>query len=488
MTDEAFASISRDLVRSTGQFSWAMMLFAVQQFSYLLGAASVSEAATQSTSSLARVIREMDSQLRQPFKNAFRAGDQAQRGLVDFGTDGDGRSAVKTGFEAARAAAEAFASMLPANDGQLPFRELESKLLAFNLFEHVDTELKIPRNRGLSLTELIARTSGLDPFSVVWATEGLGHFYTEQAWSKNLVPRALLKNVARSLPASSLIPLHAGLGLSVATRLLSTVGDQPTVSELRNAVERFVAICEDNAQGPLAQVSIEALGLAARTLYPQLTRLIDLALRDANPAAVPYFWHGVGRGLYFCPTHFVPLPGLRGRAIRMALEEPPHDIGCLNAAAGIAWAITLVNIRCPACVADVLARNSAEVEASPGFRNGVGSALAVWQCCSPRDEILRRFCEYKPTSSDCRAAAAWDRNVRVPCITVREAFGDEDPENLAQLFRFQPVVPERESISVAEVGRGFVSESNFRSEFAVDQFVSGLVHRLSRAYVNGKAV
>lgn len=50
---------------------------------------------------------------------------------------------------------------------------------------------------------------------------------------------------------------------------------------------------------------------------------IDDLLAKTNSPTLAYFWHGMGRGLYFLPTEFVPADGLTWQALQKAQREPP---------------------------------------------------------------------------------------------------------------------------------------------------------------------
>jgi hypothetical protein len=153
------------------------------------------------------------------------------------------------------------------------------------------------------------------------------------------------------------------------------------------------------------------------------------------PVLAEYFWHGVGRGLYFAPTHALPNSGSHRRAFEKAWREPPDEAGRRNATAGLAWALTLVNLRHPEILAGAL-RRSGDIGSAEAFANGVASAAVVWHEIVGRDEHLEAFLAYR--SPD--LGGLWSDLVAGPCeealqdsqLRLRQGFG------LADLFRFQP--------------------------------------------------
>ena len=60
---------------------------------------------------------------------------------------------------------------------------------------------------------------------------------------------------------------------------------------------------------------MEALGLVTRLRCPELVRIVDWRLSAIDPELVGYFWHGVGRGLYFLPLNALPCASSSWRAV-----------------------------------------------------------------------------------------------------------------------------------------------------------------------------
>jgi hypothetical protein len=347
------------------------------------------------------------------------------------------RRAMQFTFDALQQSAAAFSRFVPGRENQLAWQELQRKLRAFVLFEHVDTALDLPPLADVSLSMMVARAAALGPHLAVWATEGLGHYYAERAWAGAPPQRLLNDERTSELPAWSLIPLHTGMGLSVANRVLAQLGPACASSEIGSALARFVNLCRDNARVGYAEAAVEALGLVARNLYPQLVMLIDEHLATSDEELLAYFWHGVGRAIYFAPTNFLPCADARRRAVESALDEPPHELGRRNALAGLAWALALVNLEQPEIIETVLRQEGERLTGSDAFANGIGSALAVWQDAAPDDPALAAFLRHQPAVD---VAEQWRRHVQLPAVEalqqVYPAFKAQ--QRLGELFRYQP--------------------------------------------------
>ncbi|MEK6279432.1 MAG: hypothetical protein AABN95_03685 [Acidobacteriota bacterium] len=399
----------RELVKSWASSTWAVVLLSVSQLGRMLEATD----SRRGTDAFESVTRAVESQLNQEMRMFFQTGDQLQKGLTNamFGdfTDADlSRLTARTAFDVARCVAATTACLSPGRQNRLAWLELQNKLETFNLFAHVDLAMDLPRPRVASLAELVERASKLGPYRSVWAMEGVGHLYAELCGARAIPVD--LRGQAGALPASSLVALHAGAGLSFASRCLETITPQSADAEVRAALERFVTLCDENSHDAYLGATYEALGLAARNLHPQLLADIDRHLAEMSEELVGYFWHGVGRGIYFAPTNFLPNGG--GRALNQALQESPHDLGRLNAVAGLVWALVLVNVRHPEVIANFL-RDKADELNCDVFANGLYSAVVIWRDSSTDDEVLNAFCRYRP--ADLRTSALWETYVSAPC-------------------------------------------------------------------------
>lgn len=351
----------------------------------------------------------------------FRAGSRlsgASLGLFrDFlspGMPGEERIRATT-LRMFRESAGIVGELVP-GEGQTEWWELENKLQAFE---------------GFSVPRPPARE---DPYASLWRMEGLGHVRGQGAG--DVPPRDLLSaDRLAGLPAGAAVPLHTGSALAFAERLLADL-DGRQASD-RDLLWRWLDHCRDDFQPGYRTLAVEALGLVARNLSPCRLGRLDELLAAVDPVLTEYLWHGVGRGLYFAPTHLAPWSGACRRAFAKAESEPPHEAGRRNAAAGLAWALTLVNVRSPEVVEAALGSWGVSPGCRQAVANGVSSALLVWRHWAGWDPLLARFLGYQPQRPD--RARQWDRRVLDPC---RAALAGSPPDlgrrdHLAALFRFQ---------------------------------------------------
>src|SRR2546430_16394524 len=139
--------------------------------------------------------------------NQFTAGS----GAIGFDALNP-RGMMRASLDAARISAEVLKLILPGQVSRVVWQEFKNKLQAFDLFENVDSVLSLSDGTDLPLIKLVEKTRALEAYRAVWATEGLGHYYTEMCWNRTGTPKDLLRNSdADALPVNSLPALHAGL-------------------------------------------------------------------------------------------------------------------------------------------------------------------------------------------------------------------------------------------------------------------------------------
>lgn len=330
--------------------------------------------------------------------------------------------------------------LVPGQEGRVIWQEFRNKLEAFNLFENVDSALDLTWKPGLPLRQLVKKTEALDTYRTVWATEGLGHYHTEMCWEHGRVPHSVITNDdVRGLPAATMTALHAGMGLSLANRLLKTIEIRSPEARIYDVLVQFIELCRNNAQPGYLGATYEALGLVIRNLYPQLVQVVDRQLQRIDENQVGYFWHGVGRGIYFAPTNFLPFNNAPWRAVEMSQREPPHEIGRLNALAGLVWALVLVNIRHPQVLEMLLKRHRNELTKSDAFSNGVSSSILIWRDSTADDSYLSALCQHQPESSDMTLVELWNQQVLQACRDALHRFYPvlKEHDCLGEVFRYQ---------------------------------------------------
>jgi len=350
------------------------------------------------------------------------------------------RSLMKMSLDVIRLSAEAVKLLMPGQGSRVVWQEFRNKLQAFALFENVDSVLSLSAATDVPLTRMVEKTRALEAGSAVWVTEGLGHYHTEKSWDESGPPKDLLrKSNLDALPANSLTPLHAGMGLSLANRLLKTIRAPDSESEVHRVLEKFIELCQHNSRSGYVGVSYEALGLVTRNLYPHLVQIVDRQLRVTDEKLVSYFWHGVGRAIYFAPTNFLPFNSSPWRAVEMAQREPVHEIDRFNALAGVAWAMTLVNIRQPEILETLLRHHGNELSHSDAFSNGVSSAIVVWRDSTGDDSCLDGLSRHQPELSNSDFYRLWTELVLLPCRDALQRLYPiiKEHDCLGEVFQYQ---------------------------------------------------
>src|SRR3990172_1164865 len=82
-------------------------------------------------------------------------------------------------------------------------------------------------------------------------------------------------------------------------------------------------------------------------------------------------------------------------------------LGRRNAAAGFAWAITLVNMRFPIIMETLLKYHGEEFLKDDAFANGVMSSLIMLYDITPDDSVLAAYRQHRTAASDARVAELW---------------------------------------------------------------------------------
>jgi hypothetical protein len=337
----------------------------------------------------------------------------------------------RTGFGAAlglmQRSAQLMGAFLPGHEMQ----EAQNKLEAFRLFAYVDRELRFPANLP-SLQYMVRRAEALPPWRRIFALEGVAHYYTNGATADSPLIRLLADP---GLPETAMVPMHSGMGTSLAGAALSRLGDQPSNADLRGALDGFFELCHANSRPGWHENSIEAMGLAVRTLHPNLLMHVSRVTGEIDSTAQHLFWHGVGRALYFVPMHFVTFGGSHERALHAAIDEAPTLEDRRNTVAGLVWAVTLVNIRHPAVLENLLGVCRA-IRMPAAVTNGIVSAMMVWRHMIPESEEF--LAPYLRTGS-----GPWNDLVVAPAV---HAFAETLPGltapgqcSIATLFQYHDV-------------------------------------------------
>lgn len=422
-----------ELSKSALRYSWAMSLFGVKELANLLtpgrGGVRRAQAAFYS------VTQATEDEFGDPLRAAFELGNDLQREFVDLTFDFltlralNPRYLARLGSDIAEQSQETLRAYAPGENCRLSWREFQNNYEVFNLVRHVP--LNIPHGGGdFPIERLITQAYALGAYPDLWAVEGLGHDYAASFWGRGVPARNILSDErARHFPSKSLTMLHAGMGLFFAQQLFKTVTPYGPPEDVRRALHEFVTLCRENAREGYTGAAYESLGLVVRTLYPQLVAAVDCQLSETEPELLSYFWHGAGRALNFLPVYFVP--GLAS-PWRAAEREPPHELGRLNMLAGLSWAKTIVNVRQPEIIENILRTQCRALSDARAFTNGLMSTLIMGYDVTPGDLYITQFIDYRPDPSDPRMAELWDGLVRRP---ARDA-----------VLRYHPVLKEHERL------------------------------------------
>lgn len=391
----------RDLAKSVLSFSSAATLFGTSQVGRLLNRRGADRAGDRVARRLDEVVHAASRSFEGPLWTAFTRADSAQRGLVDIVADVvrlDPAGLLASSGPLLQPALSPLNPLISAIDRAIPDRaielqwlELNNKIEIYFLVQNAVARLGISPHERAPLPELAERAYALGPFLALWAVEGLGHYYAAEAMKDDPAPRGLLTSAeAEDVPTGSLLMLHAGIGLAFAQRLLGSITPQTPRQDVRATVEEFVRLCRENSRPGYVGAAYESLGLVTRTFHPQLLEVVEREVQPLGDELLGYFWHGVGRAIYFAPRNFLPCNRIDWSRVA---DAAPHEIGRMNIIAGLAWATTLVNMRQPDILLDVLRGQSAFLEWSTAFGNGLKSSLVMRQDTTPGADVLRRFCD-----------------------------------------------------------------------------------------------
>lgn len=253
-------------------------------------------------------------------------------------------------------------------------------------------------------------------FPAVWGVEGLGLYHVEACRANHLPIKGILSTPQlENLPSGSMTMLHAGLGLSFARGCLNglSAGSPPT--ELRKALEEFIRLCRDNSRPGYLGCAFESLGLVSLVLHtPEMAQALDRELASIDPVVATFMWRGAGRALYFHPKHFIP--GLRcpWRGIAMSRAIAPHETARQNLRAGVAWPTTIVNIRHPEIMEQVLLYQGENDPDRDLFVNGVMSSMVMRFDTTPEGPYIKPFIAHQPDPKNELLCRLWKRDIKDP--------------------------------------------------------------------------
>jgi len=440
----------RDVTKAMVSFTWAMSVFGMQQLAnaMLLDQKKVTEDSDVATQALAANLGQLPSAV-------FLLGDSMQRellrntfSLLEPSAWNQNSDAVKDLIEQT---SETFRGLNPFQSGSLTVPELQNKTEVFRLVLQIPGRLDLPDKPPYPvLTDVVAKAYDMEDYPALWAVEGLGHWYGDTFYKQEQIPHGILQGGRLSgLPEKSLTMLNAGIGMAIAQHWMKTINHYSDPSDVRHALRQVVSLCRDNATPGYEGAALESLGLITQNgqFYDEarpdeMVQIVGRELLEINaPDAFEYFWHGVGRSHYFLPINFLPGYGSIWHAVDMIEKATAHDSTArLNAISGLAWGVTMVNIRNPEILANVLKYHGDELATDNAFANGVASGLIMRQDTTPNASFISALYGYEPDASDADLVRHWNEQIQQPCQQVLAAGGYyqklRDEHRLGQIFRY----------------------------------------------------
>ncbi len=291
-------------------------------------------------------------------------------------------------------------------------------------------EIPTPTPHPFPIDTYLERAYEREDYAALWAVEGLGHLFGENqldAGDTSEATNLLGGSGADGLSAKSMLMLHAGIGLAYAQRLLGELNTQPSDEEILEATRKIFELCRQNSRPSHLGATVESLGLVTRTFESKLLSQVDRAVEELEPQWRGYFWHGVGRALYFLPLNFLPCS--TWEAVEMATRESVDDISRHNLYAGVGWAMAMVNLRSPNVLTDLVIKpHGDKLLGNIWFQNGIASALVMRQDTTPGTPLIQAFLDTTENSNDSKLQSQWETIVSAP---ARKALDTTGPELLA---------------------------------------------------------
>ncbi len=199
-------------------------------------------------------------------------------------------------------------------------------------------------------------------------------------------------------------------------------------------LEEFVALCKNNSRKGYLGAAVESLGLETRDFYPGLLDVVHQQLRKNSSGVRGVLLAWSRRALYFSRKYFVPALTAWGGID----EETRNCPDQLSAMAGLAWAITLVNMRQPAIMENMLRSYVEDSQLGQGFINGVVSSLIMRQDTTPAEPFIAAFYQHRPVN-DSLLATIWENSITAPAQAALRTYYPVLQQHgaLDEVFRYQ---------------------------------------------------
>lgn len=383
---------------------------------------------------LYRATTRIEAQLDGPAAVVYQIATSAQWGAYGFAADAltggifRPSSTVRCADRAVDQTREAALAVTASSAAAI--QQARNTLAVYDLVKKPEPAL---RDSGAALDQLVALSYTQGSFPAIWAVEGLGQEFCRRRWPDKL---AEFRSAIETLPAQALSMLHAGLGLAAADEIMADLTPYDDERRLREGLARFLEICENYSRPGYSACAVESLGLVTRTWHPRNVRRVDKTLQAIAPRAVPYFWHGAGRALYFAAPYLLQPFNSPWSA---ADSESPHAEGRRNMRAGLAWATTLVNMRNPSVLEALLKARGRQLLSDDAPRNGVAGCATMGFDTLPGHPGLAELASWRP--ADSRLARDWESLFAEPLRSAREIYQPvlRTSGRLDEAFREQPL-------------------------------------------------
>lgn len=438
----------REFTKLTLSLPWAMSLFGMEQLTNVV----LPQHSGKATAAFDAITQAAGAQLSELVQGLFLLGDNLQRETTDLAfnllTPEVFNPWSRVTSEFMQQSTEIFRSLNPLQNGTLTLQELQNKVQVFVLVRNIPGTLQLPAEPPYpTLREVVQRAYAMEAYPTLWAVEGIGHWYGDTFFVRHEVPRGILTAAnVRDLPAESLTMLHAGIGMSFAQYWMKTVNHRSPLADIRYVLTQVIALCHDNSQPGYVGAALESLGLITRngqfyseTRPDEMVQIVSRELAHLDPEVFEYFWRGVGRAHYFLPIHFVPGYGSSWHAVKMIRNAVPNEQAWRNAIAGLAWGITMVNIRHPQVVASFLQHHGAQLAVDDSFANGVASSLMMRYDTTPDAPFIAPFYHYQPDATDPQLVQLWQYHVQQPSTVALQEYYPvlKRHQRLGEIFRYQ---------------------------------------------------
>jgi hypothetical protein len=324
---------------------------------------------------------------------------------------------------------------------KLAMKELVNKIKAFTYFQHINIILKFDIKKQKSPVDVLGLLDRLDTENFLWAAEGIGYLFTEKIVNQEFPGSHLF--LVNDYEHNFLGILHSGMGMSLANNFLMKVDMAKDWPFLTKGIKQYLSLLNKVSLPGYEKIPVESLGFISRLLFPDFLPVINQLFHEVDDELVPYLWHGVGRALCFLPRHLWPGCSSPWRAIEIAESEAPHETAFLNILAGLGWPLTLVNIKHPQIMEQVLRYHGKYLSKNDAFSSGVSSAVLFLRDYLRENSLIMEFYNYKPEDSEPGLHKTWDKLIKIPCEKALEHFYPylKREHRWSELFKYRPNLP-----------------------------------------------